>query len=102
MKIAVVGAAGRMGQMLVRRIAATEGMTLGGASESPNSNAIGRDAGELAGLEACGVKITKDSAAAIAARYRMVASWMPFPTGAMLTEFLLRIKAMVATTVTLR
>ncbi len=50
MKIAVVGAAGRMGQMLVRRIAATEGMTLGGASESPNSNAIGRDAGELAGL----------------------------------------------------
>ncbi|HYI05749.1 MAG TPA: 4-hydroxy-tetrahydrodipicolinate reductase, partial [Reyranella sp.] len=56
MKIAVVGAAGRMGQMLVRRIAATEGMTLGGASESPNSNAIGRDAGELAGLEACGVK----------------------------------------------
>ena len=45
MKIAVVGAAGRMGQMLVRRIAHTEGMSLAGASESPNSNAIGRDAG---------------------------------------------------------
>ena len=49
MKIAVVGAAGRMGQMLVRRIAATEGMSLAGASESPNSNAIGRDAGEEIG-----------------------------------------------------
>ena len=36
-------------EMLVRRIAATEGVTLAGASESPNSNAIGRDAGEVAG-----------------------------------------------------
>src|SRR5918996_616029 len=67
MKIAVVGAAGRMGQMLVRRIAATEGMSLAGASESPTGNAIGRDVGEVAGLEACGVKIVGDSAAAIAA-----------------------------------
>jgi 4-hydroxy-tetrahydrodipicolinate reductase len=67
MKIAVVGAAGRMGQMLVRRIAATEGVTLAGAGESPNSNALGRDAGEVAGLEKCGVKIGGDSAAAIGA-----------------------------------
>ena len=80
MKIAVVGAAGRMGQMLVRRIAATEGMTLGGASESPNSNAIGRDAGELAGLEACGVKITKDSAAAIAAANTVIDFTVPAAT----------------------
>ena len=80
MKIAVVGAAGRMGQMLVRRIAATEGMTLGGASESPNSNAIGRDAGEVAGLEACGVKITKDSAAAIAAANTVIDFTVPAAT----------------------
>jgi 4-hydroxy-tetrahydrodipicolinate reductase len=80
MKIAVVGAAGRMGQMLVRRIAATEGMTLGGASESPNSNAIGRDAGELAGLEACGVKITQDSAAAIAAGNTVIDFTVPAAT----------------------
>ena len=51
MKIAVVGAAGRMGQMLVRRIAATEGVTLAGASESPNSNAIGRDADLVLGAK---------------------------------------------------
>jgi 4-hydroxy-tetrahydrodipicolinate reductase len=80
MKIAVVGAAGRMGQMLVRRIAATEGMTLGGASEAPNSNAIGRDVGELAGLEACGVKITKDSAAAIAAANTVIDFTVPAAT----------------------
>ena len=40
MKIAIAGAAGRMGQMLVRRIAHTEGMSLAGASESSNSNAM--------------------------------------------------------------
>ena len=80
MKIAVVGAAGRMGQMLVRRIAATEGMTLGGASESPNSNAIGRDAGELAGLEACGVTIGTDSAAAIAAANTVIDFTVPAAT----------------------
>jgi 4-hydroxy-tetrahydrodipicolinate reductase len=65
MKIAIVGAAGRMGQMLIRQIAQTEGCSLAGASEAPGSKAIGRDAGELAGLEATGVKVTGDSAAAI-------------------------------------
>src|ERR1044071_647448 len=80
MKIAVVGAAGRMGQMLVRRIAATEGLTLAGASESPNSNAIGRDAGELAGLEACGVKISGDSVAAIAAANTVIDFTVPAAT----------------------
>jgi len=77
MKIAVVGAAGRMGQMLVRRIAATEGVTLAGASESANSTAIGRDAGEVAGLEALGVKISGDSAAAIAAAAVLVGESSP-------------------------
>ena len=77
MKIAIVGAAGRMGQLLVRRIAATEGMTLAGASESPNSNAVGRDAGEVAGLAACGVKITADSAAAISAANTVIDFTVP-------------------------
>ena len=58
MKIAIVGAAGRMGQMLMRAIAAHRRHDPGRArAKSPNSNAIGRDAGEVAGLEACGVKI---------------------------------------------
>ncbi|MFZ5783160.1 MAG: 4-hydroxy-tetrahydrodipicolinate reductase [Pseudomonadota bacterium] len=80
MKITVVGAAGRMGQMLVRRIAATEGLTLAGASESPGSNALGRDAGEVAGLEACGVKITGDGAAAIAAADAVIDFTVPAAT----------------------
>src|SRR5215468_4764449 len=67
MKIAVVGAAGRMGQMLVRRISATEGMSLAGASEA-------------AGLEACGVKIIGDSAAAIAAANTVIDFTVPAAT----------------------
>jgi 4-hydroxy-tetrahydrodipicolinate reductase len=70
MKIAVAGAAGRMGQMLIREIARTEGCTLAGALENAGSNAIGREAGEVAGVgnshrSLKGVKIVSDPAAAI-------------------------------------
>ncbi|PPQ29917.1 4-hydroxy-tetrahydrodipicolinate reductase [Rhodoblastus sphagnicola] len=60
MRLVVVGAAGRMGQMLVKAIAANEGATLGAALERPGSPALGRDAGELAGVGALGVKIADD------------------------------------------
>ncbi|MCW2272544.1 4-hydroxy-tetrahydrodipicolinate reductase [Rhodoblastus acidophilus] len=60
MRLVVVGAAGRMGQMLVKAIAATEGATLGGALERLGSPALGRDAGEVAGIGPLGVKITDD------------------------------------------
>ena len=58
MKIAVVGAAGRMGRELVRAIHATEGATLAGAIEQKGSIALGQDAGLLAGLGKLGVIIT--------------------------------------------
>lgn len=80
MKFAVVGAAGRMGQMLIRQIAHTPGAVLGGASEAAGSNAIGRDAGEVAGLEAKGVKITADSAAAIGAAQVVIDFTVPAAT----------------------
>ncbi len=60
MKIAIAGAAGRMGQMLIKRIAATEGLTLAGALEGPGSNALGQTAAK-------GVTIVADAAAAIGA-----------------------------------
>ena len=71
MKIAVAGAAGRMGQMLVREIARTEGCTLAGALEGASSNALGQEAGEVAGVGSShralkGVKIVADAAAALA------------------------------------
>lgn len=60
--IGLLGAAGRMGQMLVRQIAETDGAVLAAACDRAGHAAIGRDAGELAGLEALGVAIGADPA----------------------------------------
>ncbi|WP_418314242.1 4-hydroxy-tetrahydrodipicolinate reductase [Phyllobacterium zundukense] len=61
MKLAVVGAGGRMGQTLIRIIHDTPGVILAGAVERPGSPHIGRDAGELAGIGPLGVSITDDA-----------------------------------------
>jgi 4-hydroxy-tetrahydrodipicolinate reductase len=58
--IGVVGAGGRMGQMLVGEIAATADCRLAGATERKGSQALGRDAGELAGVGTLGVAIGDD------------------------------------------
>ena len=52
MKIAVTGAAGRMGRELIRAVHAQESCVLSGAIEQPGSLALGQDAGLLAGLGA--------------------------------------------------
>ncbi|MGC1350612.1 MAG: 4-hydroxy-tetrahydrodipicolinate reductase [Xanthobacteraceae bacterium] len=62
MRLVIAGAGGRMGRTLVHAIAATKGVTLAGAIEAEGSAVIGRDAGELAGLGANGVKVTSDAA----------------------------------------
>jgi 4-hydroxy-tetrahydrodipicolinate reductase len=66
MKIGIVGAAGRMGQTLVRQIGETEGCLLAGAIEQPDSAAIGKDVGMLAGVGETGVAIGGDAAVMIA------------------------------------
>lgn len=60
MKLVVAGAAGRMGQALVRAIAETPGTVLAGAFERPGSPSIGADAGVLAGIGGNGVVIGDD------------------------------------------
>jgi hypothetical protein len=60
MKLAVLGAAGRMGQALSRAIAATEGCVLAAGIETKGSPAIGKDLGEVAGLDPLGIAITDD------------------------------------------
>jgi 4-hydroxy-tetrahydrodipicolinate reductase len=56
-RIAIAGAAGRMGRALVEAALDTPGFTIGAAIERPGSLAVGRDAGELAGRERLGVAI---------------------------------------------
>jgi 4-hydroxy-tetrahydrodipicolinate reductase len=62
MRLVIAGAGGRMGRTLIHAIAASKGVTLAGAVEAADSAVIGRDAGELAGLGANGIKVTSDVA----------------------------------------
>jgi len=55
--IAIPGAAGRMGQALVRACVENPHLDLGTVSEHPASPALGRDAGEVAGIDAIGLEI---------------------------------------------
>ena len=60
MKLVVVGAAGRMGQTLIRTIHAIDGAAVHAAVERPGSPFIGKDAGEIAGLGPIGVPVTSE------------------------------------------
>ncbi len=57
MKIAIVGAGGRMGKTLVETVKETEGVELTAATEYPGSSLLGADAGELAGVGKLGVTV---------------------------------------------
>jgi 4-hydroxy-tetrahydrodipicolinate reductase len=60
MRLIVAGAGGRMGRTLVKAITEIDGVTLVGAVDAPGSAVIGRDAGELAGVGANGVRVATD------------------------------------------
>jgi 4-hydroxy-tetrahydrodipicolinate reductase len=59
-RIAVTGAAGRMGKALIEAVALNPSMQLTVALERPGSSLIGVDAGELAGVGSNGVKVLGD------------------------------------------
>jgi 4-hydroxy-tetrahydrodipicolinate reductase len=59
-KIAVCGAAGRMGGRIIAAIHEAEGVALAGALERPGHPMLGMDAGMLAGTGSLGVKISDD------------------------------------------
>ena len=63
-KIAIIGAAGRMGQALVRCTRVMKNVQLIAAVEQPSCPLCGQDAGYAAGCGETGIKITSDLAAA--------------------------------------
>ena len=65
-RIAVMGAAGRMGKILIEAVAQAEGAILAAAIDRPDSSLIGVDAGELAGIGRSGVVLAADLTAVIA------------------------------------
>lgn len=60
MKIAVLGAAGRMGRMLIEAVDAAEGATLAAVTERPGHDWIGSDLGEALGGAARGIVVEAD------------------------------------------
>jgi 4-hydroxy-tetrahydrodipicolinate reductase len=60
MRLVVVGATGRMGRMLIKAVAETEGCALVGAIAREGSDALGHDAGLLAGTGLLDVDVTDD------------------------------------------
>ncbi|HDR1057398.1 TPA: 4-hydroxy-tetrahydrodipicolinate reductase [Pasteurella multocida] len=62
LRVAIVGAGGRMGRQLIQAVSETEGVVLGAAFERQGSSLLGADAGELANVGHLGVQITDDLA----------------------------------------
>jgi len=60
LKIIIVGASGRMGRMLVRAVSESNHAVVVAATERSGSEFIGRDAGELAGIETLGICLIDD------------------------------------------
>ena len=66
-RAAIIGVTGRMGRALVQAAAEGSDVRVTGAIASAASSALGRDAGELAGANSIGVRVTSDLASALAA-----------------------------------
>ncbi len=60
MRVAIVGASGRMGKSLIQAVCQAESLTFNAATERADSSLIGADAGEVAGVGKQAVVITDD------------------------------------------
>jgi 4-hydroxy-tetrahydrodipicolinate reductase len=80
MRLIVAGAGGRMGRTLIQAIAATDEVVLAGAVEAAGAAAIGRDAGELAGLGRNGVAVGTDIEPLLAAADGLIDFTVPAAT----------------------
>lgn len=67
LRIAVLGATGRMGGAVTRVVSAADDAKIVGACTEPGHTDVGRDVGELAGVGVLGVTITDDISTALAA-----------------------------------
>lgn len=65
LKLLVAGAAGKMGRAVIREALSTPGVTLAGGFEREGSDALGKDLGPLAGLDAMGISVDSSPETAI-------------------------------------
>lgn len=78
--IVVTGASGRMGQMLIRTIAASDRARLVGAVERAGHDWIGRDVGEAMGGAPLGVAVSDDALAVFAHAHAVIDFTAPAAT----------------------
>lgn len=79
-KIAVMGAAGRMGRELARAVHATPGAVLSGGVEPAGSPSLGADLGTLAGLGELGVRLTADARDVVSRSHAIIDFTVPKAT----------------------
>ena len=79
-RIAITGAAGRMGRSLIEACRQTDGMDVSAALEHPQSSLLGSDAGDLAGIGRLGVTVGADLAAVTADFDVLIDFTRPGPT----------------------
>jgi 4-hydroxy-tetrahydrodipicolinate reductase len=76
-RVVVAGAAGRMGQTLIRLLAESNDLVLTGALEAPHHPDLGQDAGVLAGLKPANVALTDDPLPAVATAQAIIDFTVP-------------------------
>ena len=79
-RIAINGAAGRMGRSLIEACHQTDGMEVSVALEHPDSSLLGSDAGDLAGIGKLGVTVGADLASVAADFDVLIDFTRPEPT----------------------
>lgn len=81
--IAVAGASGRMGQMLIQTIDASDKLSLSAVLERPGHDWIGADLGDIMGGKARGIAVTSDAETALAASKAVIDFTAPAATVAL-------------------
>ena len=79
-RIAITGAAGRMGRTLIEACRKADGLELTVALEHPDSSLLGSDAGDLAGIGKLGIRVGADLAAVTADFDVLIDFTRPEPT----------------------
>lgn len=78
--VAIVGAAGRMGRMLVQAVCAEDDMSVAAAVEREDNPQVGVDAGTVAGIGEIGVRIDSSLERALAVSAVCIDFTLPGPT----------------------
>lgn len=97
-RVAITGAAGRMGKTLIQSIHEADDLTLGAAFEHPDNPAVGRDAGEVAGVGPLNIQISAAPSAEVDAFDVVIDFTVPQATLALATVCRAAGKAMVVGT----